>query len=68
MVGYAINERMARRRQFVEHHHVERYHQGLAGRLIRPHLLPSNDNCSRAAFASRSRLGGLLNFYFLDTA
>jgi hypothetical protein len=38
----------------------------IKGSLIRPHLLPSNDNCSRGAMASRSRLGGLLNFYFKE--
>ncbi len=48
--------------------HTERYHQGLAGRLIRSPLVPGNDNYSIGAIASRARLGGLLNFYFLDAA
>jgi putative transposase len=55
-------------REFVEHYQTERYHQGLAGRLIRSPTAPSNDNCARAAIASRSRLGGLLNFYFRQAA
>ena len=53
---------LARVREYVEHYYTERYHQGLAGRLIQSREAPSNDNCSRGA--SRSRLGGLLNFYF----
>ena len=55
-------------REFVEHYHTERYHQGLAGRLIRSRTAPSNDNCSRADIAFRSRLGGLLNVYFKHAA
>jgi putative transposase len=55
-------------REFVEHYHTERYHQGLAGRLSRSRTAPSNDNCSRVDIASRSRLGGLLNFYFKHAA
>src|SRR5450432_2693966 len=55
-------------REFVEHYNTERYHQGLAGRLIQTCAVASNDNCSRGAFASRSRLGGLLNFYFKQAA
>jgi len=55
-------------REFVEHYHTERYHQGLAGRLIRSPLVPGNDNYSLGAIASRARLGGLLNFYFKQAA
>jgi putative transposase len=55
-------------REYVEHYHTERYHQGLAGRLIRPNPIPGNDNHSLGAIASRARLGGLLNFYSLDAA
>jgi hypothetical protein len=55
-------------REFAEHYHTEHYHQGLAGRLIRSRTAPSNDNCSRGDIASRSRLGGLLNFYLRQAA
>jgi hypothetical protein len=55
-------------REYVEHYNTERYHKGLAGRLIHTRAVASNDNCSRGAFASRSRLGGLLNFYFKQAA
>jgi putative transposase len=55
-------------REFTEHYHVERYHQGLHGKLIHPNLSPGNDNHSLGAIASRARLGVLLNFYFLDAA
>jgi len=41
---------------------------GLAGRLIQTRAVASNDNGSRGAVASRSRLGGLLNFYFRAAA
>jgi putative transposase len=55
-------------REYVEHYNTERYHQGLAGRLIQTRAVASNDNGSRGAVASRSRLGGLLNFYFRAAA
>jgi transposase InsO family protein len=52
-------------REFVEHYHLERNHQGLDHRLITPTLSPAND---RAPIARRERLGGLLNYYYRRAA
>ena len=52
-------------REFVEHYHQERNHQGLQNRLIAPttHLGLKCDPIRR-----RERLGGLLNYYYRDAA
>jgi transposase InsO family protein len=57
-----IGQEMLRRalREFVEHHHLERNHQGLGNALITP--------CARAEgpnriIGRRPRLGGILNYY-----
>ena len=54
--------------EFVAHHHTERYHQGIGGQLIRPRPSPSNDTSRLATIRCRSRLGGLLNFYYREAA
>jgi hypothetical protein len=54
--------------EFCAHYHGERFHQGLGGRLIRPPELASNDNGTASAIQCRSRLGGLLNFYYREAA
>jgi putative transposase len=47
-------------REFVEHYHAERNHQGL-GNVI---PFPSGDGCAPAGrVGRRQRLGGILNFY-----
>jgi transposase len=53
---------------FVDHYLTGRYHQGLGGQLIVPPLLASNDNGTAHAIECRSRLGGLLNFYYREGA
>jgi transposase len=53
---------------FVDHYLTGRYHQGLGGRLIKPAASPSNDNGTAGAIECRSRLGGLLNFYYREAA
>ncbi len=53
--------------QFVAHYHTERYHQGLEGRIIRPTVLAANDN-ARGTMERRTRLGGLLNYYYRRAA
>jgi transposase len=53
---------------FVDHYLTGRYHQGLGGQLIRPPTPASNDNGSTGAIQCRSRLGGLLNYYYRDAA
>jgi transposase InsO family protein len=48
-------------REFVEHYHQERNHQGLANALVAPLTAePANGN---GVVRRRERLGGLLNFY-----
>ena len=50
-------------REFVEHYHTERFHQGIGGELIKSQPGSANDNGSNGSIACRSRLGGLLNYY-----
>jgi putative transposase len=52
-------------REFVEHYNAERHHQGLGNRLIEGSSPPENDN---GKIQSRSRIGGLLNFYHRGAA
>jgi putative transposase len=53
---------------FVAHYLTERFHQGLGGQLIRPPASASNDNAGLGPIRCRSRLGGLLNFYYREAA
>ena len=53
--------------KFVEHYMTERFHQGIGGQLIRKSG-PANDNGADGKVACRSRLGGLLNFYYREAA
>ena len=52
-------------REYMEHYHTERNHQGLDSRII--HV---DDNVGRSIgdIKTRSRLGGFLNYYFRDAA
>jgi putative transposase len=52
-------------REFVEHYHLERNHQGLANRLPTAPSSPSNDT---GPVVRRERLGGILNFYHRSAA
>ena len=47
-------------REYFEHYHLERNHQGLDNRLIEPRAGPANDN---GQVQRKQRLGGLLSFY-----
>ena len=47
-------------REYVEHYHLERNHQGLGNRLLVPRVTPRS---TTSQIARRPRLGGLLNFY-----
>jgi transposase InsO family protein len=51
-------------REYIEHYHSERNHQGLDNRLIVPAAMPANDG----VVANRARLGGTLNFYYRKAA
>jgi len=52
-------------REFVDHYHLERNHQGLANRLLTAPSPPMNDN---GPIVRRERLGGILNFYHRSAA
>ena len=52
-------------RSFVEHYHLERHHQGLAGELIVP---DANAGSTEGRVACRERLGGMLRFYYREAA
>ena len=54
-------------KEFVDHYLTERFHQGIGGQLIR-NVGPTNDNGADGKVACRSRLGGLLNFYYREAA
>jgi len=47
-------------REYLEHYHRERNHQGLENKLIESHEVVSD---STGEFQRRERLGGLLNYY-----
>ena len=57
-----IGPAMLRRslREYIQHYHGERNHQGLDNRLIIP--MPARDRTSQQ-IRMRSRLGGMLRFY-----
>jgi hypothetical protein len=48
--------------------HAERFHQGLGGQLIQRPVGPVNENGAHDKIVCRSRLGGMLNFYFREAA
>ena len=52
-------------REYVEHYHRERNHQGLDNRLLQQAPLP---RCAATHVQRRDRLGGLLNFYHREAA
>jgi len=52
-------------REFVEHYHVERNHQGIGNRLILPLKTPAK---TTGTIQSRERLGGMLNYYYREAA
>ena len=51
--------------QYLEHYHAERNHQGIGNRLIETTTLASQDD---GPIVSRSRVGGLLKYYFRSAA
>ena len=52
-------------REFVDHYHAERNHQGLANVIA----FPSRDSFTAGGrIGRRQRLGGLLNFYHRNAA
>ena len=51
-------------REYMSHYMTQRYHQGLGGKLIVATTSSANDNKAAGAITCRSRLGGLLNYYY----
>ena len=51
--------------EFTAHYHLERNHQGLGNRLIRPDLVHVG---STGEIRRRERLGGMLNYYYREAA
>src|SRR5262249_31422538 len=52
-------------REFLDHYHAERNHQGLGNQLI----IPSSTEWKRdGAVRRKPRLGGALSFYYRDAA
>jgi len=51
--------------EFIAHYHLERNHQGLGNRLITPEELRISGS---GAIRRRQRLGGMLNYYYRQTA
>ena len=52
-------------KEFLEHYHRERNHQGLGNRLIDP---PHGIGSLEGNMACRERLGGLLRYYYRRAA
>ena len=55
-------------KEFVAHYHRERFHQGLGGQLIEAQTSSANPKVPRGEVVCRSRLGGMLNFYYREAA
>jgi transposase len=55
-------------KEFMEHYHAERFHQGLGGQLIEVGPGSTNQKGARGKVVCRSRLGGMLNFYAREAA
>jgi transposase len=56
---YVVNE-------YVAHYNEERFHQGIGSKLVRP--TSANDNAATGEIKCRSRLGGLLHYYYREAA
>ena len=52
-------------REYMEHYHVERHHQGLGNELLTPR---QDDAIGTGPVQRRERLGGLLNYYYREAA
>jgi len=53
--------------EYLSHYHERRYHQGLSGRLIRRPEAAADDG-DEGPIRCRSRLGGMLNYYYREAA
>jgi transposase InsO family protein len=55
-------------KEFIAHYHRERFHQGLVWQLIEKQASSATDKRTSGKVACRSRLGGILNFYYREAA
>ena len=55
-------------KEFMAHCHRERFHEGLGGQLIEAQAGSTSDKGARGKVVCRSRLGGMLNFYYRQAA
>ena len=65
LIFFGENSLRTALREFAEHSHLERNHQGLENRLIVP---AANIRTDCGAIHRRERIGGLLNYYYRDAA
>jgi putative transposase len=55
-------------KEFIAHYHRERFHRGLGGQLIEKRASSATDKRTSGKVMCRSRLGGILNFYYREAA
>ena len=53
--------------EYMDHYHEERFHQGLDGQLILPKAAANTDQMT-GAIRRKTRLGGLLSYYYREAA
>jgi hypothetical protein len=52
-------------KEYIEHYHTERNHQGVGNRLLEPLAMVSS---SLGPTQCRERLGGMLNYFYREAA
>ena len=55
-------------REYTAHYHLERNHQGMNNRLLNGAANDDQYSVDMTKIACRSRLGGMLNYYYRETA
>jgi putative transposase len=55
-------------KEFMAHYHTERFHQGLGGQLIERPAGSASDIDAKGKVVCRSRLGGMLSFFYREAA
>jgi putative transposase len=53
-------------KEYMAHYHVERNHQGLGNRLLKP--ITTAPSLRQGSVNQRQRLGGMLNYYYREAA
>ena len=65
MIFFGENMLRTTTKQFLEHYHAERNHQGLDNRIIDP---GNEVGCDDGDVQCRERIGGLLRYYYRNAA